>query len=65
MGSVDAVRHGVAGGVDDVGQDARSNSCTGVSDGGGKGCGVCHGGVVRVSDCGGGGNGQGCSKRSA
>ena len=40
MRSVDAVRHGVAGGVDDVGQDARSDSCALVGDGGGNGGGV-------------------------
>ena len=65
MGSVDAVRHGVAGSVDDVGQDARSDSCTLVGDGGGKGCGVCQGGGVRERGCGGLGKGQGSGKRSS
>ena len=65
MRSVDAVRHGVAGGVDDVGQDARSDSCAMVGDGGGKGRGVCQGGGVAVGGRGGGGVGQGSCERSA
>ena len=65
MRSVDAVRHGIAGVVDDVGQDARSDSCALVGDGGGKGCGICQGGGVGESGLGGGGNGQGSCKRSS
>ena len=59
MPSVDAVRHGVSGCVDDVGQDSSSDSCAVVGDGSGKGCGVCQGGGVGDSGRGGVGDGQG------
>ena len=55
MQLVNAVRHGMSGCVDNVGEDAWSESGTLVGDGGGEGSGICHGGSVGQR-CGGSGS---------